>query len=455
MAKTLAATRRRGRVDRPGLWGGPGRGPGDSTVASTCPIRSASLRARARRPLAVLALVVGLGVLPARAKPPVPLPVATARDVDARDRLFQRGFPVAPESFSPTGDHYAHLHFVRGGWLKRKPRRCVFLMDLRTGEDHAIPTPEGTAERLGGWDPTGRYLLVEATSPDLLFALTGNYSTYHWVFDAVTAEYVARRPFTGTRDGQRFRWKAPNLYHGAWNEDHDARVWPLYEGELARQYQARQQELAEEDARRRTLADRLAMRPGGGALKPLGDVLDRLDSHWTQRGQRDPVVSDLFGDRPALLCRCGDDWMEIGGETEYVAVLDHDLALITDHGGAQLVLNAAREEILPLPPPPAGWVDVLDRRWDRTGGYYDEADPLPRDLQYRRSWDATGGTAQYFNYITPDGSCLLMLYSFGAERRVLRIVDLPETWHTGKATASGSAGEVDVTPGAEPGPSGD
>lgn len=419
------------------------------------------MSAKDRRPGALGALALAALVLPVLAPPadgaPAALPTATVRDVEARDRLFQRGLPVAPESFSPRGDHFAHLHYVRGGWVKRRPQRCAFVLDLETGEHRAIPSPEGTAERLGGWDPTGRYLLVEATSRGLLFAFTGNFTTYHWVWDAVTTAYVSRRPFTGMRDGQRFRWKAPDLYHGVWNEEHEAQVVPLYEGELARQYEAREAELSREDDRRAALAARLAVRQGDGPRKPLADVLERLDSHWTQRGQRDPVVSDLFGDRPQLVCRIGEEWERISEETEHVAVLDHGIALVTRHGGRQFLLRADTNEVLPLPPPPPGWVEVLDRRWDRTGGYYDEGDPLPRDLQYRRSWDAAGGTALYFNYLSPDRSRLLMLYPFDTGRRVLRIVDLPDSWREGAAPPSLEAPDApagEVTPTATPDPAG-
>ncbi len=431
---------------------------------------SARNRRGAAAPIAALVLCalagapLATGSPAAAASPPAVLPAAAVRDVEARDRLFQRGLPVAPESFSPTGDHFAHLHYVRGGWLKRRPVRCAFVLDLATAEHRAVPTPEGTAERLGGWDPTGRYLLVEATSRGLLYAFTGDFTTYHWVWDAVTATYVSRRPFTGMRDGQRFRWKAPDLYHGVWNEDHEAQVVPLYEGELARQYEAREAELAREDERRQALAARLAVRQGDGPLKPLVEVLERLDTHWTQRGQRDPVISDLFGDRPHLDCRFGDEWVRITEETEHVAVLDRGLALITRHGGRQLLLNADANEVLPLPPPPTGWVEVLDTRWDRTGGYYDEGDPLPRDLQYRRSWDAAGGTAMYFNYVLRDRSRVLVLYPFDGGRRVLRVVDLPASWSTagdataGDAAAGGAAAAPDsaarslLTPSATPDP---
>lgn len=384
---------------------------------------------------------------------PVRLPVATVRDVPARDRLFQRGLPVAPESFSPTGDHFAHLSFVRRGWLKRAPERCAFLLDLETGEDHAVPAPQGVAERLAGWDPTGRYLLVESTRRGLLFSFTGHFTTYHWVFDAVTAQYVSRRPFTGMRDGQRFRWNAPNVYHGEWSPEHEGEIRALYEGELAHRYQAREEELAREDERRHALAERLGVRASDG-LRTLGDLLDRLDAHWTQRGQRDPVISDLFGDRPELsYLDGGGTWVVVQGELEHVAVLDHGLVLVTGHGASQSLLSVDAGELLPLPPPPDDWREVLDRRWDRTGGYYDETDPLPRDLQYRRSWDSAGGTAQYFNYITPDGSRLLMLYSYSSEKRVLRIVDLPRSWrdaiHPG-ANAAPSAAAPAESPGVTP-----
>lgn len=353
---------------------------------------------------------------------------AVVRDVEARDRLYQRGIPIAVGAFSPDGFHLAQLSFVRGGWLKRKPVRCAFLLDLGAGETRTLPAPEGEAARIGGWDPTGRYLLVETTQQGLFTPVTGTWTTYHWVFDAVTSKFVARRPFTGTRDAQRFRWKIKSVYHGAWNGEADAKVLPLYEGELAKIYANRERELAAEDARRVELAGRLAVGTGGAPEVVLGDVLSRLDARWTQRGQRDPVVSDLFGDRPALFLRRGDDWIEVQRETEHVAVLDHGLALLTGQGGAQAVLNVDSGELLPLPPPPAGYGEILENRWDRAGGFYDENDPLPRDLQYRRSWDATQGIASYFHHVTAARTRLLLLYPFGADRRVLRVVDLPAAW---------------------------
>src|SRR5262245_4225721 len=241
----------------------------------------------------------------------VRLPVAAVRDVEAKERVFQRGLPVSPGSFSPDGFHYAYLHFVRGGFLRRQPQRCAFLLDLGAGEDRSLPTPEGAAARIGGWDPTGRYLLIESTKPDLLSSLTGTWTTYHWVYDAVTSKFVARRPFTGIRDGKRFRWKVKDVYHGAWDNERDAKVWGLYDGELAQIYQSREDDIAKEDARRMELAGRLAVATGGRPERLLSEVLSRLDNRWTQRGQRDPVISDLFGDRPALLCRFGDEWREV------------------------------------------------------------------------------------------------------------------------------------------------
>ena len=384
---------------------------------------------------------------PRRAFPTPPAPAAPAvrpraspwpvRDVEARNGVPARA-TVSPVVL-PDGFHYAYLHFVRGGFFRRQPQRCAFLLDLGAGEDRSLPTPEGAAARIGGWDPTGRYLLIESTKPDLLSSLTGTWTTYHWVYDAVTSKFVARRPFTGLRDGKRFRWKVKDVYHGAWDGERDAKVWGLYDGELAQAYQSREDEIASEDARRVQLASRLAVATGGRPERVLSEVLGRLDNRWTQRGQRDPVISDLFGDRPALLCRFGDEWREVQRETEHVAVLDHGLALLTGHRGAQVVLNTERGEILPLPPPPEGYVDVLDNRWDRGGGFYDENDPLPRDLQYRRSWDSTQGTAYYFHFVTPDGAHLLVLYPFGPERRVLRIVDLPESWRLPAAGAAGSS----------------
>jgi hypothetical protein len=398
-------------------------------------------RHRLRIALAVLLLAPAAAALPR-------LPVAPVRDLEAKDRMFQRGVPVAQGALSPDGFHLAHLHLVRGGWLNRKPRRCAFVLDLGSGETRPIPAPKGTAQRIAGWDPTGRYLLIETMQPDLLSALTGSWTTYHWVYDAVTSAFVPRRPFTGTRDGQRFRWKVKSAYHGAWTGEREAKIWALFEGELARAFEEGERELARQDDRRRALAGRLALGTGGAPGRVLADFLDRLDARWTQRGQRDPVVSDLLGDRPAVYCLRGETWEEVQAETEHVAVLDYGLALLTGAGGAQTVLNVDRGELVELPPPPPGWVEILERRWDRAGGFYDEHDPLPRDLQYRRSWDATQGTAHYFHFVTPDGMRLLILYPFGPERRVLRIVDLPATW--GRAGGDAPGAFEEVTPGDGP-----
>ncbi|MFN8179988.1 MAG: hypothetical protein U0167_18795 [bacterium] len=373
--------------------------------------------------------LAGHPVVAPGAPPLTRLPVAAVRDMDANGRLLQHGIPISPEAFSSDGFHFAYLNYVRGGFLRRKPQRCAFLLDMGAGENRALPTPDGAATRIAGWDPSGRYLLVESTKPDILSAVTGTWTTFHWIFDAVTSKFVARNPFTGMRDGKRFRWKVKDVYHGAWDGQRDAKVWALYDGELAAAYQTREREIEEEDGRRATLAARLAAGTGGKPERILAESLTRLDGRWTQRGQRDPVISDLFGDRPALFCRFGEEWHEVQRETEHVAVLDRDLALLTGHGGAQVVLNVARGEILPLPPAPEGFAAVLDKRWDRGGQFYDENDPLPRDLQYRRAWDPTQGTAYYFNYVTPDGAHLLLIYPFGPEHRVLRVVDLPESWH--------------------------
>ena len=84
--------------------------------------------------------------------------------------------------------------------------------------------------------------------------------------------------------------------------------------------------------------------------------------------------------------------------------------------------------MLPLPDPPDGWAELLQTRWNRVGGFYEETDLLPRDLQYRRTFDSTQGTGYYSNYVTPGLRGLFILYPFGLERRVLRIVELPESW---------------------------
>jgi hypothetical protein len=160
----------------------------------------------------------------------------------------------------------------------------------------------------------------------------------------------------------------------------------------------------------------------------LGPELSRLDEHWTRRGQKDPIVSDLFGERPRLFARRGDAWIELAQEIEYVAVLDHGLALITFQEGEQAIFDLDRWEMAALPSPPAEFRDRLRTRWERAGGTYDEHDPLPRDLQYRRSYDVSQGTAYYFNYVTPARQRALLLYSIDSEHRVLRIVDLPAAW---------------------------
>jgi hypothetical protein len=104
------------------------------------------------------------------------------------------------------------------------------------------------------------------------------------------------------------------------------------------------------------------------------------------------------------------------------------LALLTGRAAQQFLLNVDRWELLPLPPAPEGWADLLQLRWDRSAGFFDESDPLPRDPQYRRSYEISQGTAYYFHYVSDDVSRALLLYWFGPERRVLRIVDLPESW---------------------------
>jgi hypothetical protein len=351
------------------------------------------------------------------------------RDVEAKGRLFARGIPVTPESFSPDGYHFAYLHLVPGGFLWRKPVRCAFLLDLGTGGSRAIPAPKGRAARLAGWGSTGRFLLLETQQPDLLFALTGASTTYHWIYDVVTSEFVPRKPFTGRRDDRRFRWQHRGTYHGEWHvRDGELEVWPMIEGELAEILQRRGEALERADRERAAAAEGLAVGTGDVPDRRLGDVLERLDTRWPHRGQRDPVVSELFGDRPVLFARHGDAWIPVWEETEYVSVLDPDLAILTGPGGSQAVLHRGRWEELPLPPPPAGWGEVLETRWDRTGGFWDEADPLPRDQQYRRGWDPGTGVATYFHYATPDRRHLLTLYWFDAQRRVLRIVDLPKAW---------------------------
>jgi len=313
------------------------------------------------------------------------LPVARALDVPAEDRLFQRGLPVTDGSFSPEGFHYAYLHLIPGGFLRRKPQRCTFLLDLQTGETRPIRTPKGRATRVAGWDATGRYLLIEAEDAGWLSPITGSWSTYHWIFDVVTSDFPKRRNYTGVRDGRTFLWKHEGTYHGTWDDDTEPRVRPMYEGELARMNQSRGERLSDEDKRRLVIAERLAVGLAGDEPQSLAEVLSRLDRTWTQRGQRDPVVSDLFGERPTVFHRrhTGREWSPVLRETEY---------------------------------------------WDREGSFWNEFDPLPRDLQYRRDWDEAQGGASYFNYVNPDLRHAMLLYSFDANRRVLRILELPESW---------------------------
>jgi len=366
--------------------------------------------------------------------PPTLLPPATARDVEARGRLFDRGIPVTDGSFSPDGFHFAYIHSILGGFLQRKPRRCTFLLDMGTGENQPVKTPKGRAARIGGWDSTGRYLLIESQDPDLLTALTGGWTTYHWIFDIVTWEFVPRKPFTGRRDDRRFLWKQRGTYHGLWSEDEEGVVIPLYEGELADIYHAREEALDREDERRRRLAERLALGSDAEPRQVLSEALPRLDDHWTRRSQRDPVVADLFGDRPALFVQRDGEWVRGFDEVDYVAVLDRGLVLVTAPHARQYVLNVERWEALALPEAPPGWSEMLDERWNRNEGFYDESDPLPRDLQYRRSSDIAQGTSMYFNYVLPDRSRVLVLYSFDAGQRVLRIVDLPPGWRREPST---------------------
>jgi hypothetical protein len=362
------------------------------------------------------------------ASPPTVLTAPETVDVEAMQRLFELGLPITRLSFSPDGYHYAYLHLAPGGFLRRKPVRCTYLLDLATGENRPIRTPKGRAIRVGGWDSTGRYLLIESIQTGLLTTLTGNWTTYHWIYDVVTAEFVPREPFTGLREGQRFRWKHKHTYHGAWSSEEPGEVWPLFDGELAMLNRRRERELTGEDERRQVLAAKLAVGSDAAPLQVLADVLPRLDNHWTQRGQADPVVSELFGERPGLFVKRGEDWVEIAREVEFVAVLDYGLALITGEGGEQWVLNADRWELLPLPVAPDRYIELLRTRWHRNGGYHDETDPLPRDLQYRRTFDVGQGVGHYYNYVTPDLRTLLILYSFGPEERLLRIVWIPKIW---------------------------
>lgn len=363
---------------------------------------------------------------------PVTLAPAQSRDLAAEAKLFERGIPVTAESFSPDGFHFAHLFHVRGGFPRRTPERCVFLLDLATAENRPAKAPKGRAVRIGGWDPTGRYLLVEAQKPDFLSALTGGLTTYHWILDTVTGDYVSRKRFTGRRDDQRFLWKRSSTYHGVWSEEGEPLVIPLFDGELAERFRDRQQEWDREDERRRSLASRIALTTAGGPMVVLSDVLVRLDEHWTRRGHRDPVVSEVFGGRPGLDVRRGEEWIRVLDEVDFVAVLDRGLCLVTVAHGQQFLFHVDRGELLPLAAAPEAWVASLDLRWDRTDQLFDERDPLPRDLQYRRSTAAGQGTAHYFNYVLPGSSRVMLVYSLGPEQRVLRIVDLPEAWRDGE-----------------------
>lgn len=372
------------------------------------------------------------------------LPTAASRDVPAEGRLFERGIPVAADSFSPDGFHFVYLFSVPGGFPRRKPQRCVFLLDLGTGDNRPAPTPKGQAARIGGWDPTGRYLLIEAQKPDLLSALTGGWTTYHWILDVVTGEFVGRRPFTGSRDDQAFLWKHPGTYHGAWGDEGKPTVEPLFDGELAEEYRHREEDWAAEDRRREALAERLALVSTGGPTVTLSEVLTRLDQHWTPRGQRDPVVSEMFGNRPTLRARLDGEWFDVRPEVDFVAVLDHDLCLVTVRHGEQYLYHRTRRELLPLAEAPKGWARTLDERWERTDGFYDDSDPLPRDMQYRRTTNAALGVAHYFNYVLPDLSRAMLLYSLGPEDRVLRIVDLPESWRTEAPAAAATADVPDA-----------
>ena len=353
-------------------------------------------------------------------------------DVEATERLFELGLPITRLSLSPDGYHYAYLHLAPGGFLRRKPVRCTYLLDLATSENQPIPTPKGRATRVGGWDPTGRYLLIESVQTGLLTTLTGNWTTYHWIYDVVTAEFVPREPFTGLREGRRFRWKHNHTYHGAWSSEEPGKVWPLFDGELAMLNRKHEQKLGGEDQRRQAIAGKLAVGTDAAPLQVLAEVLPRLDNHWTKRGQADPIVSELFGERPSLFVKRGEEWTEITREVEFVAVLDYGLALITREGGEQWVLNVDRWELLPLPDVPERYVELLRTRWHRNGGYHDETDPLPRDLQYRRTFDVGRGVGHYYNYVSPDLRTLLSLYSFGPEERLLRVVWLPKGWRETK-----------------------
>jgi hypothetical protein len=361
---------------------------------------------------------------------PAALDTALVRDMRLSSRLFDRGIPVTDESFSPDGYHFAHIDQIPGGFLSRRPKRATFVVDLATGENRAVEAPKGAAARIGGWDPTGRYLLIEAQQPDLLAALTGSWTTYHWVFDVVTGEFPPRKPFTGQREDRRFRWKERGTFHGIWDPSGAPVVIPLVEGELSRTFHDRQAAMDMEDARRMELAARLALGAQGERGQVLAEVLPRLDAHWTRRAQRDPVISDLYGVQPRLRVLRDTTWACAFEEVDHVAVLDRGLCLVTERGGRQSLFDPARWEVLPLPTPPEGLAAALDRRWEPVGATYDEVDPLPRDRQYRRSYEVGNGTAYYFHYVLPNRSRALILYAFEPSGRTLRIVDLPESWRT-------------------------
>ncbi len=360
---------------------------------------------------------------------PTVLPELVVRDLPARGRLFDHGIPVAPESFSPDGVHFAYVYQIPGGFPRRKAERCTFLLDLSTLDNRPVKAPKGRAARIAGWDEAGRLLLLETTSPHLLSSFTGRWTTFHWIYDVVTSEFVPRKSFTGEREGHRFRWRQDGVIHGVWKEtEQGPMVVPLESGQLAQLYQDRERALQEETRRRIETARGLAVGSSPTSPRVLADALPRLDEHWTKRGQRDSIVSDLFGERPRLFAQRGESWIEIQREIEYVAVLDAGLVLLTLQEGRQALFHPERWELAPLPDPPAEFRSKLATRWDRAGGFYDNTDPLPRDLQYRRSYDTTQGTAQYFNFVEPHVTRVMVLYAIEAGERVLRVVDLPEAW---------------------------